>query len=92
MTWADFFTAVAAVFTVVIAVFTFLVWRTYERMARFTGAMESHSELMLRLRAKECGIKVIAWDQTVDVYPKARKAHGQEIALEPICVAVDPEL
>jgi hypothetical protein len=44
------FTGVAAVFTCVIAVFTFLVWRTYERMAFFTGAMESHSELMLRLQ------------------------------------------
>jgi hypothetical protein len=38
--------------TLVITLFTYLVWKTYERIAWLTGAMETHSELMLRIEAK----------------------------------------
>jgi len=37
--------------TLVIAFFTFLIFLVYERIEWLTGAMESHSDMMLRLEA-----------------------------------------
>ena len=40
---------IMAVLTLIIAFFTFLVWKVYDRIAWLTGAMGSHSEIMLRI-------------------------------------------
>lgn len=57
------------VLTLVIAFFTYLVWKVYERIAWLTGAMESHSELMLRIEAKRGiegqPIEILQWDPIV---------------------------
>jgi hypothetical protein len=37
--------------TLVIAIFTYLAWKVYEKIAWLTGAIESHSDLMLRIEA-----------------------------------------
>jgi hypothetical protein len=71
-------------FTATIAVFTFLVWKVYERIAWLTGAMESHSEWMLRIEAcrgiRNEPIKLIWWDPTIAEPPSQKqKQHGKEI-------------
>ena len=40
--------------TLVIAFFTLLVGKVYERMAWLTDTMETHSDLMLRIKARRC--------------------------------------
>jgi hypothetical protein len=75
------------ILTLVIALFTYLVWKTYERIAWLTGAMETHSELMLRVEAKRGingkPIKLVAWDPTIERLP-VRREHGQEIEVDTI--------
>jgi len=83
------------ILTLVIAFFTFLVWKVYERIAWLTGAMESHSDIMLRVEAKRGikdgkEIKLIWWDPTIEK-PPIKREHGQEIELDTIYVYLPPE-
>ena len=57
------------IFTGVIALFTYFLWRLERRMTVFTGAMETHSFLMLRLEAERQKIKTVWWDKTVEPLP-----------------------
>lgn len=82
--------------TFVIAVFTILVWRVYARIALFTGAMESHSTMMLRIEAKKNGIPVTWWDPTLNgpctkSWPQLQGEHGKEAVLEQIYIGVPVE-
>ena len=82
------------ILTLVIAFFTFLVWKVYERMAWLTGAMESHTDLMLRIEAKRGikdgrEIKLIWWDPTIE-RPPIKREHGQEMELDTIYVYLPP--
>jgi hypothetical protein len=80
---------IMAVLTLVIAFFTFLVWKVYERIAWLTGAIESHSDIMLRIEAKRGissqPIKLIAWDPTIEA-PPINRQHGDEIDITTIYV------
>ena len=82
------------ILTLVIALFTYLVWKTYERIAWLTGAMESHSELMLRIEAKrgikDTPIKLVAWDPTIE-RPPIKREHGQEIEVDTIYFYLPPD-
>lgn len=75
--------------TLIIAFFTYLVWKVYERIAWLTGAMESHSNIMLRIEAKRGisnqPIKLVWWDPTIEP-PPVKGDHGQEIDLNTIYV------
>ena len=77
------------VLTLVIAFFTYLVWKVYDRIAWLTGAMETHSEIMLRIEAKRGingqPIKLVAWDPTIEA-PPIKREHGQEIDVNTIYV------
>lgn len=77
------------ILTLVIAFFTYLVWKVYERIAWLTGAMESHSDIMLRIEAKRGingqPIKLVAWDPTIQASP-AKREHGQEFELDTLYV------
>jgi hypothetical protein len=79
--------------TFIIAVFTYLVWKTYDRIAWLTGAMETHSELMLRIEAKRgingVPINLVAWDPTLESPPNKRE-HGQEIDVSTIYFYLPP--
>ena len=81
--------------TLVIAVFTFLVWRVYERMAWLTGAMETHSDLQLRIEALRGihgkPIRLVWWDTTFKDTP-TKKEHGQEIDLSTIYISLPREM
>jgi len=60
------------------------------------GALESHSELMLRLKAEERGKKVVWWDPTyessVKQPPPTKPAHGESAPLDKIYVYVPSDL
>ena len=79
--------------TAVIALFTFLVWKVYERIAWLTGAMETHSDLMLRIEAKrginDSPIKVVWWDPTIEK-PPGKREHGKEVELNTIYCYLPP--
>ena len=81
--------------TLVIAFFTFLVWKVYERIAWLTGAMETHSDLMLRIEAlrgiNDMPIKLVWWDPTIEKIP-TKKEHGQEIDLSTIYMYLPLEM
>ena len=86
---------IMVILTIVIAVFTFLVWKVYERMAWLTGAMETHSDLMLRIEARRGisgePIKLLWWDPTIEQIP-TKKQHGQEIDLSTIYIYLPLEM
>jgi hypothetical protein len=81
--------------TFVIACFTFLVWKVYERMAWLTGAMETHSDIMLRIEARRGinnePIKLVWWDPTLENIP-TQKRHGEEIDLSTIYMFLPLEM
>ena len=73
--------------------------RVAELQARATwlsGALESHSELMLRLRAEELGKQVVWWDPTYDgpqkKRPPTKAEHGASAVVETVFVYLPPEL
>lgn len=76
-------------FTFVIIFFTFQVWKVYVRTEFLTGAIESHSNLMLRIEASRGingkPIKLVWWDPTVEK-PPVEQAHGQEIDISTIYI------
>lgn len=71
-----------------------LVWRLNRRVTWLTGALESHSTLMLRLEAKRGvegkPIKVVWWDPNREK-PPFKGAHGVEAELEQIYLYLPPE-
>ena len=86
---------VTVLLTLVITFLTFLVWKTYERISWFTGSMETHSDLMLRIEARRGingePIKLLWWDPTTEDTP-AEKKHGQEIDLNTIYIYLPPNM
>ena len=61
-----------------------------------TGAMETHSDLMLRIEAKRGvneneSIKLIWWDPTIEEPPIVRE-HGKEVDLREIYIYLPPKL
>jgi len=85
---------IIAFLTLVIALFSILVWRVYRRLAWLTGAMESHSTLMLGIEAKRGvnnqPIKIIWWDPTIEEPPFTGE-HGKEANLESIFMFMPPQ-
>jgi hypothetical protein len=58
-----------ALLGVAVSASAFATWRTAKKVEWLTGAMESHSFLMVRLAAKEQGVKCIWWDPTIEAPP-----------------------
>ena len=80
-----------AVGTIVMAVFTALVWKINRRMEWLTGAMESHSETMMKLTAQEKGIPMELWDPSEEPLPR-RYGHKEPYTLDKIYIGVHPAL
>lgn len=85
--WMVFGAIVGALATAVIAILTFQLWRINQRMVWLTGAMESHSAMMVRLAAKEQEVEMIWWDPTTEDWPFTGK-HGQPLDLTQIYIGV----
>lgn len=77
-----------------LVVLTFLIWRLNKRVSWLTGAMESHSTLMLRLEAKRGidgkPVRVVWWDPNREKVPFSG-AHNVEADLETIYLYLPPE-
>jgi hypothetical protein len=84
-------TFIATIATVVIAVFTALVWKINRRMEWLTGAMESHSALMLRMEAEKKEIEIEWWDPSIEDFPREGK-HQEPCKIQKIYVAIQPNL
>jgi hypothetical protein len=86
---------IIAAFTVIIAALTFLILRVYLQMEWLSGAMETHSDLMLRIEARRGihnePIKLLWWDPTI-AKPPRQIAHGQEVDLSTIYIYLPVEL
>ncbi len=66
------------------AIITFFAWRISQRVAWLTGAMESHSSIMLMIEAKRGingqPIKNVWWDPTIETTPGG-KEHNKDVEL-----------
>ena len=86
---------VIAIFTIVIAVLSFAVHTVYRRIEWLTGAMETHSNWMLRIRAFEGingePIEMVWWDPS-EGDPPVEKKHGEPVKLDPIYIYLPREL
>ena len=75
------------VLTLIAVLLTYLVWKVYERIAWLTGAMETHSDLMLRIEAlrgiNNKPIELIWWDPTI-AEPPIHIEHGKPVELNRI--------
>jgi len=83
--------------TLVIAFFTFLVWKSYYRIEWFTGAMETHSNVMLQIEARRGingePIKLVYWDPTIEKFPKKeQQKDGQEVDLSVLYIGLPIEM
>ncbi len=90
------YATVAIAFTsVVIALFA---WKSHrlatetrkvsETIAALTGAMETHSSLMMQLEAKKQGVKLTWWDPTQAPFPNINAGHRNPIPLDEIFVGM----
>jgi hypothetical protein len=75
-----------------IVFFGWASWRTASRLAWFTGAMESHSEIMLRLEARRQKIPTVWWDPTVEAPPFHGVAHGKKCQIAQIRIFLPEHL
>jgi len=73
---------VNAVVTVGLFVFAYFSWNTHHdaqqlhnRFVRFVGAMESHTDILWKLAARQQGIPIVWWDPTIQKWP-IQKKHG----------------
>ena len=55
------------------------------------GALESHSMVMLRLKAEQMGKKVVWWDPNAEA-PPVQYAHGQSAILDTVYAYLPPNL
>jgi hypothetical protein len=66
--------------------------KTNEDIAWFTGSMESHSALMMRLEAKRQNVAVCWWDpERADPPSREHQKHGDSAELREIYLYVDRE-
>jgi hypothetical protein len=83
-----------AFFTLIIVALTFLIWKVYERIAWLTGAMESHSDMLLRIEALRGidgkQIELVWWDPSIEDVPTL-KEHGKPIELKRIYIYLPPK-
>ena len=76
---------ITAMLTAVLCVLAFLTWRIYKRMEWLSGALESHSMLMIRMTAREKNVPMVWWDPDVAEAPTAAlRAQGKPAELPAI--------
>ena len=72
----------------------FFAWRISAKIAWFTGSLDTHSELMLRIEAKRGingePIKVIWWNPLIKHFPFSGE-HNTEAELSEIYLGIPPK-
>jgi len=84
-------TFLATIATLAIAIIAALVWKINKRVEWLSGAMESHSALMLRLEAENRGIELEWWDPSIEEFPREGQ-HGEPCKIQKIYIGIDPKL
>jgi hypothetical protein len=69
--------------TVAIAFFAWTSWRVSRQLAWFTGAMETHSDLLMKMEARRQKIPMIWWDPTIAPFPSSAE-HGKPVRMRKI--------
>lgn len=78
---------VIAIAAVAVAAAAVVMAVAARRLVTLVGAIESHTTLGLRLRAREAGVEVVWWDPTRERVPTQR-AHGDAATVERIYLYV----
>jgi len=96
--WLSIFaTIVTTLSTLAIAFFAYQqssinkkIYELQDRLTWFTGAMESHSQIMLQLEAENYGKELIWWDPNYEKPPFPHK-HGDKATVERVMIYIDPK-
>jgi hypothetical protein len=91
MNWGTVPEWVMAALAAATAGLAWATWRSSKRIEWFTGAMESHSTMDIRLQAKRDGIRVEAYDPAL-TNPRRVPHPGEEWSLDVIYLALPPGL
>ena len=78
------------IFTAIIAICTIMVWRITSGMEWYASAVESHSNLMLRLEAEKREVELLWWDPTIEPFPFSGR-HKEKAELTRIHVGFPPQ-
>ena len=97
MTWADW---ANVIFAGSVAFSGWMVWRATQEIAKynerltwFTGAMESHSKIMMRLEANRQKIPVVWWDPDIEGVPTTpSKKHKAPAEISTVYQFLPPNL
>lgn len=76
---------------IVTVAIAFFAHKINKKIAWYTGAMESHSTLMLRMEAEKNGKKLIWWDPDYRDSPKTQE-HGDDAKIDTIRIFLPPEI
>ena len=92
--WNKIAAIVAAVATGIMAWFAILTWRLQKRLTWWTGALESHSTVQLRLLAEKENKPVVWWDPSNDdpcrkTWPE-NPSHKDAATVETVYVGLPP--
>src|SRR5690349_8656463 len=80
---------ITAILTGVLCVLTFITWRVFKLQAWLSGALESHSLLMLRMEARDRNIPAVWWDPDIEDPPTAAlRGHGKPAELPAIYLSL----
>lgn len=86
--WNVVHSVVELVLALAIVYFAWASWRISSRLTWLTGAMETHSDIMMRLEARKQKIPMVWWDPTAEVFPYEGVAHGKECRISKITVGL----
>jgi hypothetical protein len=91
MNWGSVPDWAMAGFAAATAYYAYQSGKSSRRVEWLIGALESHSTIRLRMRAKRDGLKVVAYDPVTARFPARGPLTGEEWPLETIYLALPPE-
>lgn len=90
--WDVVHSVIEVIMAAAIVYFAWASWRVSTRLAWFTGAMESHSDIMMRLEAQKQKIPMVWWDPTVEAFPRDGIAHGKPCHIKRLAIGMPEHL
>ncbi|MCE2509883.1 MAG: hypothetical protein J4G10_02720 [Alphaproteobacteria bacterium] len=82
----------AALGAVALVLLTCRILHLNRRLALLTSAIESHSELTLRMQLRDANIPIVWWDKTVEPWPDEGKRHRNRSELTHVVLGVPERL
>ncbi|MDX1489303.1 MAG: hypothetical protein R3268_13925 [Acidiferrobacterales bacterium] len=90
--WDVVHSVIELILAAAIACFAWASWRVSTRLAWLTGAMESHSDIMMSLEATKQKVPMVWWDPTVEVFPHDGVAHGKPCSIKKLAIGMPEHL